>query len=78
MRLITIIITIFIVFPSDTAFSFPDLMDIKHISAKGRVQEWNSLIVKWNSFWEIYKDKIYWDSKDRFFRNKGKELKLRQ
>ncbi|UCE07918.1 MAG: hypothetical protein JSW07_07770 [bacterium] len=179
MRFVTIIFTIFIVVFTDTAFAFPDLMDIKHISSKGRVQdkkynpdspivdelirsgissipflierlkskkaydpgvldlwphveerhvaliiltdfildaswekstapdmcfssllsvhkkypnlaiweifrdhfgpnEWNSLIMKWSSFWEIYKGKIYWDSEDRFFRIKGKELKLCQ
>ena len=175
MRLIIIIITLSIVLPCNIAVAHPDLMEIKHISAKGRVQdkkynphcpiidelirrgnssipflierlkgkqaygpgvldlwpyveerhvaliiltdffldaswkrstapdmcfdsllavhknnpdlaiwdifrehfgpnEWNSLIMKWNSFWKIYKDKIYWDSEDRFFRIKGKEL----
>ena len=39
MRLITIIIAIIIVFAFDMAFAFPDLMDIKHISSKERVQD---------------------------------------
>jgi len=179
MKLITIIIMIFIVFAFETAFALPDLMEIKHISAKGRVQDkkynpgspiidelikngktsipflierlkskktygpgvldfwpyveerhvaliiltdffldsswkkstapdmcfnyllsvnreypdlaiwsifydhfspddWNLLINKWDYFGEINKDKIYWDSKDRFFRIEGKELNFCQ
>ena len=38
-------------------------------------KDWDLLIMKWNSFWDMYKDKIYWDSKERFFRIEGKQLK---
>ena len=173
MKLILIFITVFFLLSSSEALSFPDLMDIKNIGGKGRVQDgtkstvinelikngkssipflierlkskkaygpgvvdlwpyaeerhvaliiltdfflnstwdktcapdfcydtllstdkyypdlaiwdifrdhfgpkdWDLLIKKWNSFWDMYKDKIYWDSKERFFRIKGKQLK---
>ena len=39
MRIIPIIITIFIFLTFETAFAVTDLMDIKHISPKGRVQD---------------------------------------
>ena len=179
MRFLTIVITIFTISGFNTAYAFPDLIDIKHICAKGRAQDkqynpnspvideligsgsssipflierlkskkaygpgvldfwpyveerhvaliiltdffldsswkkstapdmcfssllpvhkeyphlaiwdifydhfspddWDSLIMKWNVFWDIYKDKIYWDSQDRFFRIEDKELKLCQ
>jgi len=38
MRFVAIIITVFTILAIDKAFAFPDLMDIKHISSKGRAQ----------------------------------------
>lgn len=179
MRLITIVITVFIVFTFETVFAVTDLVDINHIGPKGRVQDkkynpdssvidelikngkssisflierlksekaygpgvldlwpyveerhvaliiltdffldsswekstapdmcfnslisaqreypdlaiwaifydhfspdvWNQSINKWEFFWENNKDKIYWDSKDRFFRIEGKEFRFCQ
>ena len=41
-------------------------------------KDWDLLILKWELFWKTYKEDIYWDSTGRFFRIKGKELKLCQ
>ena len=179
MRIISIIITIFVIFTFETAYAVTDLMDIKHIGSKGRVQDkkynpnssiideliengkssipflierlkskktydpgvldlwpyveerhvaliiltdffldsswekssspelcfislisvqkkypdlaiwtifydhfsptdWTQLMDKWKVFWENNKENIYWDSRDRFFRIEGKELKFCQ